>query len=138
MGGWVNNFWNTFTTNLYALTLDFAEFAPTGSDIFNIVTTGYEGVTWGLNVPPNEQKAWAFTFVGRTAGGHRSRITQFGAQTLGTDYRVISGELAFMTNVLGVLAGSSGVLLGIDNLPIVWKNYADVQVNDHWVKELRP
>lgn len=138
MGGWYNNFWTTFTTNLYAFTFDYMVWAPAGSDIFNIVTSGYEGTIYGLGPAPTEAQAYAYTFVGRTAGGRRSRITQFGPLGLSSNYRVTAGENAAIDNVLAALAASAGVLQGIDGLPILWKQYADVQVNDHWVKELRP
>lgn len=138
MGGWVNNFLLTFANEIFSTTLDYATFAPTGSDVFNIVTMGYEGHVYGLGLGNLENTPWAYTFVGRTPGGRRNRISQYGAKSLSANYRFTPGENSVIDAVVNVLAGSGGVLQGIDSLPIQWKNYANVQVNDHWVKRVRP
>jgi len=65
-------------------------------------------------------------------------MAQFGALYLGTDYRFIAGESSPLDNVINILQGAGSLLLGIDGLTPLWKDYADVQVNDHWVKRLRP
>lgn len=138
IGGYMNNVWTTFATAIFGLTLDFVTFAVSGSDVFNVVTTGYEGNTYGGSAGNQENIPWAYTFIGRTAGGRRCRITQFGAPTLSANYRITPGESTEIDNVIAILVASGSILQGIDSLPIAWKPYADVQVNDHWVKEVRP
>lgn len=138
LGGLMDNYFSALGVTCAGIVLDNVEFAPSGSDIFNPVVTGIEGTlyTGGSFLPENE--AWAYTFIGRTTGGRRVRITQYGALFLGNDYRIIAGESSPIDAAIAVLVGASGSIRGIDDLTPVWKTYVDCQVNDHWVKQLRP
>ena len=118
-------------------TIDFVDWAPTGSDIFNPVVTGIEGNIYGSSPVQNEFAAWALTFVGRTSGGRRTRLAIFGVNSLGSNYKFNAGESAVVDAGIAYIAANPGQVLGIDDLPGVWHAYADVQVNDHWVKRLR-
>jgi len=138
IGGFYNAFMSALSTNIWNTVFDFAEWAPSGSDIFNIVTTGFEGNLYGGGAGALEFVPWAYTFIGRTAGGRRVRLTQFGAKVLSSNYRTTAGEDANIDNVVALLNGQPTQLLGIDGLIPVWKTYANNQVNDHWVKEVRP
>lgn len=138
IAGWFNAYLTAFGTIIALTTLDFTEWAPAGSDIFNPVTNVYDGTNYGAGVPPPEQIPWAYTFIGRTPGGRRVRFSQFGAKSLATDYRVLATELAEIDAVITLLNTGGTPVIGIDGLIPIWKSYANVQVNDHWVKAARP
>jgi hypothetical protein len=139
LAGFITNYFTAFGVACAAATIDFVDFAPSGSDIFNPVTTGVEGTTYaGGTVLSNEVAAWQFNFIGRTTGGRRVRYSRFGALFLGTDYRFVAGESSVIDAVVAQLNAAGSNLLGIDGLRPVWKTYADCGVNDHWVKVLRP
>lgn len=138
IAGFMNAYWTAFGVSLNAMVIDFVTFAASGSDIFNAITTGIEGNTYGSGAGTVEQVPWAYTFIGRTAGGRRVRWNQFGSKTLGTDYRTLATESAPIDAVIALLRLGPSQLLGIDGLIPVWKTYANNQVNDHWIKNVRP
>lgn len=139
LGGFLINYFNAFGVTCAGAVLDYVDFAPAGSDIFNPVTTGIEGhVFTGGTVLSNEVAAWEYNFIGRTSGGRRVRYSRFGALFLGVDYRIVAGESSPIDAVVAALQAAGSNLLGIDGLTPVWKSYADCGVNDHWVKALRP
>jgi len=138
VGTFLDNYFTAFGVTIGNMTLDFVDWAPVGSDIFNPVTTGQEGNTYVGGTSSPEMAAWAYTFLGRTSGGRRVRFTQFGALFLGVDYRIVAGESSPIDAVVAVLQAASGLIVGIDDLTPVWKTYADCGVNDHWIKNLRP
>jgi len=133
----MGNYFNSFGLTCADIAIDFVDWAPTGSDIFNPVTTGIEGVIYTGGVATADQAAWCFTFLGRTPGGRRVRMTQFGALAFTVNYRLGPGESPDIDNVIDTLKGAGGSILGIDGLTPIWKDYADSGVNDHWVKVLR-
>jgi len=139
VGTFMGDYFNAWGATAADIVVDFVDWAPAGSDIFNPVTTGIEGTTYtGGTVLSNEVAAWEYTLIGRTSGGRRVRMAQFGALYLGVDYRLVSGESSPVDAVINHVQGAGGLLMGIDGLTPVWKDYADCQVNDHWVKVLRP
>ena len=135
------SFYNAFASSLSAAiapqSIDFIDWAPAGSDIFNPVTTGIEGNIYGVSSVVPQMAAWALTFVGRTSGGRRGRVAIFGVNDLGTNYRYTALESVVVDAAIAILVANTSFCLGIDGLPVVWHSYADVQVNDHWVKHLR-
>lgn len=138
LGGFITNYFGAFGVTCATAVIDFVDFAPSGSDIFNPVTTGVEGTTFTGGTSVAESAAWEFTFIGRSSGGRRVRYSRFGALYLGTDYRIVAGESTPIDNVVAQLNAAGSNLVCIDGLRPVWKTYADCGVNDHWVKVLRP
>lgn len=137
-GSFVDGFLARLDPAIAPLTIDSVDFAPDGSDIFNPVTSGIEANTYGTSGTVPEMAAWAFTFVGRTSGGRRVRVAVFGADSLGDNYRFNPAESAVVDDARDFLAANPSFALGIDDIAAVWKAYVNVQVNDHWVKNLRP
>ncbi len=139
----VGVFFDAFLTALagtiFSTTLDEAQFAPSGSSIFNTVVTGIEGNTYGSGTGDATDVANFVGFVGRTSGGRRSRIFVYGTDVAGSiDYRIATGESAAVDAAVGVINTASGCFLGIDGLLPVWKAYANTGVSAHWQKALRP
>jgi len=125
----VNDFWQIDIIGL--------ERAVQGSDIRNPVT--WTGATsYGLGAPSDISQAATLSFVGRSNGGHKNRVFMFGAKSIAfDDYRIGSGENTSVLNALTVLNGLPNGFLSIDGLKPVYKAYANLNVNQHWVKKLR-
>lgn len=138
LGSFVAALYTNLGVDVFGTTIDFVDWAPAGSDIFNPVTTGIEGNAYGSGAGNQEFIPWAFTFLGRTSGGRRARFAIFGAKSLSGNYRVTAGEQATVDGVVALLQSVGSGVVAIDGLPAVWKTYADVQVNDHWLKNVRP
>lgn len=137
IGTFVGDLLTAFGASIAPVTVDSVDFAADNSDIFNLVTTGIEGDTFGSASFTEEMGAWSYTFVGRSSGGRRVRLALFAAVTLGSDYRVLESESASLAAALAVLRTNSVGLVSIEDLSIVWKSYVDCNANDHWVKVLR-
>lgn len=138
IGGVIDDFFNALGAAVASRTLDFVDFAPSGLDVFNPVTTGFEGTVYGAVPGVTEQAPWAYTFLGRSSGGRRIRMAVFGALFLGDDYRIEAAVSPTVAAAIAVLVAAAGNIHCIDGLTPVWKQYVDCQVNDHWVKVLRP
>jgi len=137
VGTFVDALHDALGSSMFIHTITSVDFAASGSDIFNPVTTGIEGTTYGSGAGAEFNEPWAITFVGRTAGGRRVRLALFGFTTLGNNYRIGPGENTFVDAGIDVLQAAGANFLGIDGLVPVWRTYANVQVNDHWIKEAR-
>jgi len=118
--------------------IDVVEYAPSGSNIFNPVTTGIEGNTYTGATAPAESKAWFVSFIGRTTGGRRCRLYIFGSSLLATDYRWLAGENAAVDDAIAVLQAWSPALVAIDDLGVIWKSYANAGANAYLQKKIRP
>lgn len=132
-----NAFLSALSPAIFSIVIQFVEFAPAGSDIFNPVVTGIEGNLYGVGASPIANLAWAWNFIGRTTGGRRVRVAVFPAQILALNYRAEAGENAAIDAARNSLVANSLSWLGIDGIVPVWKTYANVKPFDHWVKVLR-
>lgn len=136
-GTFIDAFFLALGTDIYQTTLTFVEFAPVGSDIFNIVTTGQEGNVYGSGVMPAVNLPLFISFVARSPGGRRGRIEMFGWKFVDTSWRYNFGENPNIDAAVVVLQGGAGYPLGIDGTELVWKQYANVGYDDHYVQQLR-
>lgn len=137
VGEFFRNIMEALGTSIFSLTLNSVDFAAIGSDIFNPIVTGQEGEVWGTGPGADFNTPWALTFIGRTTGGRRVRMAVFGYSTLSGNYRVNPTESILVDAAIDALQAAAGGIIGIDGLTPVWYEYANVQVNDHWVKEIR-
>jgi hypothetical protein len=123
---------------IFTLVIDNVDWAAAGSNVFNPVTTGIEGNTYGSGTPAGDVRAWALNYIGRTPGGRRVRIMVFSPTLLGGDYRFVSGEGTALDAARAVLVGAGSAITGIDGQTPVWKTYINALANAHWQKALRP
>lgn len=137
LGIFVQGFFFNISTSLYQVTIDYVEWAPAGSDIFNVVTTGAEGAVYGTGSQPAIARPLMVTFTGRSSGGRRGRVMVFGWIPTDTTWRFNAGENAQVDAGVAALSGASGYPLAIDGTEIVWHSYANVKNHDHYVKEAR-
>lgn len=138
----VGTFLQTFLADLgalqYASVIDFVDFAVSGSNVFNPVTTGAEAFTWGSGAGTTSAIPLFINFIGRTSGGRRIRMAVFGTTGNAVDYRYLAGENATVDNARADLVAAGSLLLGIDGLTPIWKTYANVGWNAYWQRKVRP
>jgi hypothetical protein len=123
---------------LYASELDFVDFAASGSNVFNPVTTGVEAHAWGTGAGADINIPSYVDFIGRTSGGRRVRYALFGLGINSDDYRFIAGESADVDNAIDALVSAGTSLRGIDDNTPVWKRYANAGINAYWQRAVRP
>lgn len=118
-------------------TVDFMEFAPAGSNIRN--TVGYTGpATFGTGVTPAGAQASQLSFVGRSLDGRKARIFLYAFKgTFPVDFRLTPIESIDTGEVCDFLEEQSNAFLSISGQQPTWHRYANVGVNDHYVKRSR-
>jgi hypothetical protein len=129
--------WTALGTTIYSTTIDSVEFAAAGSNIFNAITTGIEGNAYGTGAVGDTATPYYVNFIGRSAGGRRSRMAIFGIKSVGTNYRYTPGEDTSIDAALAVLVVGGPNVWAIDGLPVIWKSYVNAGVNAHWQKVVR-
>jgi hypothetical protein len=138
LGVIADDFFSAIGNAATATVIDEVQFAADGSDIFNSVTTGIEGNTYGTGAGELATTAWYFGWVGRSADGRRVRIYRFGAASLGVDYRFGRLESTALDAATDVLIAAGSDLVTIGDLVPVWKLYVNAGSNAHWQKAVRP
>lgn len=137
IGTIVTSLFSALTGAIASLSIDEVQFAADGSDIFNAVTSGIEGDTFGIGGHPASDAATFWSVIGRTSGGRRVRLYFFGMGGMGADYRYSAGENATSDALLDALADWPTEIIGIDGLSPVWKSYVNAGVNAHLQRALR-
>lgn len=138
LGVQVDTILSALAAVLNQVTIDSIEFAASGSNVFNIVTTGIEGNTYGSGAGGGSARANYIDFIGRSSGGRRVRLAVFGLKVDATDYRFVSGENTAVDNTITSLNAAVGSFLAIDGISPQWYSYANAGVNAHWQKAVRP
>jgi hypothetical protein len=85
-------------------------------------------------------------FPGRSVNGGRARLFLYG-NTFGhtfrtgsaafNDFRLLGSEFPAIGDFVAALNELSPALVANDNGTVIWYNYADVKINDRWVRRLR-
>jgi hypothetical protein len=123
---------------LYATVIDKVEYAPSGSNIFNPVSSGIEGNTYGSGAGSTAVAPYYYDFIGRSSGGRRVRFAIFGATILGLDYRFQPGEDANIDAAVLVPQASALDFIAIDNIKPTWYSYVNGGVNAYYQRKNRP
>lgn len=114
------------------------QLAADGSDLFfDYGATTLLGESWGVDPTSAEHNATGMTFVGRSPLGRRAKFTLFGYSGSVSSFRLTSSENTGVENAVAALNASSTAFLAIDGGEPLWKSYADIKTNDHWVKKAR-
>lgn len=134
----IDAFLTALAPALNQLTISTVEYAASGSNVFNIVSSGIEGNTYGSGAGGGSARANYVDFIGRSTGGRRVRHAVFGLKVDATDYRFVPGENAAVDAAIVYLQATPNTWLSIDNIKPVWYTYANSGVNAHWQKAVRP
>lgn len=139
LGASLTAYYTALGGTIYDTVIDQVQFAASGSNVFNAVSTGVEGDHFGSgehSVPG--ENAYYYDFIGRSTGGRRTRFAQFGAKALGEDYRFASDEDDALDAALVFIDATPGTWLAIDGIAPVWKSYINAGVNAYWQRQIRP
>lgn len=122
---------------LNVVTVDRWEYAPAGSNIFNPVVTGFEGLSYGSGTGNATNAPWFYGFVGRTSGGRKTRFMIFSAVDLGQNYRFSPGENVNTDAAVLVPQASVNCFYGIDGLKPLWYSYVNAGADAYWQRKGR-
>lgn len=114
--------------------------AEAGSNITNPASPTGLSATYGSGSGVIINAPLQVTFVGRSADGHKARVGIFGwnGQTDDSWRMTIAenaGVAAEVTNLNSLSA--AGLFVSISGEGALWKPYANIGYNDHWVKRAR-
>lgn len=134
----VEAFLNAIAPILVASTITGVRRAELGSDVTLPITSAIQGDTFGAGAGDISSSARQISFTGRSPGGRKARVSMFGLNFAPTDYRFSGGENGAARDAWESLGTDADVFIGIDGLsPVLWHQYANVGLNDHYVKEAR-
>jgi len=77
------------------------------------------------------------SFVGRSPGGRRVRFSLFGFGSNLTDYRLTTAESAAVLAAVNHLNAFGAEFCAIDGLTASWQGYANIGLNDYWIRQAR-
>lgn len=137
MGTFVTALMSAIGPAMYASVIDKVEYAAAGSNVFNIVTTGAEGLAYGSGTAAGLLKPQFFAFQGRSTGGHKVRLSIYGIKIEENDYRFNPGDSAEVDAGVVVLQATVNGALAIDGLKPVWYPYANTGFNAYWQRKQR-
>jgi hypothetical protein len=146
MAGKVGAFLAAIAGNLFTdWTVLSADFAAEDTDIFlPAVTpdppTGIASMT-GVQA---QAGVCSLSFPGRSINGLRAILYVYGTnffptitETVTTDFRVLASEDAQISDGVAALNELSPVIVGNDGTTAIFYAYANVKLNDHWVRKAR-
>lgn len=136
-GTWLDSLFTALDPQLYPVVITKVEFAATGSNVFNTVTTGIEGNSYGSGTPVGLLAPQFIAFQGRTTGGHRCRLSIYGIKPEENDYRFEQGDNADVDNAIAIMQTSSPYGYGIDGVRATWYSYANTGFNAYWQRRNR-
>jgi hypothetical protein len=94
--------------------------------------------SYGSGTPAPNMYPVECTFVGRSALGHKARVSVYGYDgTVPSTFRGFAAESVEIQNTIDTLQAFVGCWRAIDGNTPVWKPYCNVGYNDHWVKNQR-
>lgn len=137
-GSNVNTVFNGLGSTVLQTTLDFVEFAADGSNVFNLVVTGFEGTVYGTGAGSLASPSQYVNFIGRSGDGRRVRLMVLGMASVPGDFRWSAGDSAAIDNVITSLNSAANHFVTIGDIKPVWKSYANAGYNAYWQKQIRP
>jgi len=122
---------------LYATQILSVEQSASGSNLRFPAASSIVGNSYGSGSATVEGDATPLNFVGKSTGGRLVRFGVFGYAGSFSQFRLTSGENGAIAAAVAELNAAEGAGAAIDGLHAIWKEYANVKPNDHWVKEAR-
>jgi len=127
----------TQTSLFWASTITKVELAEQGSNLFFPYASGLSTVTWGSGANSIGNNPLQLNYVGRSAGGRRCRVGLFGYKGVFSEWKLTQAENTAVLNGVSALNTATDAFVAIDGLPPTWYPYADIGVNDYWVRQSR-
>jgi hypothetical protein len=123
---------------LLLTTVETVEFAASGSNVFNLVTSGIETNTYGSGAGGVQSPSNYINFIGRSSDGRRVRLAVFGVNNVAQDYRWNPGDNSNVDAAIAALNVAANHFVTIGDIKPVWKSYANAGFNAYWQKAIRP
>lgn len=120
-----------------ASTITGVEHSAAGSNLRFPVDSDRVGDVFGSGTPTAYHKATYMGWVGRSEGGRRARLFLFGYKDALLNYRILASADSGVDDSIGVLNTADTVGVGIDAQNVIWHNYVNLGVNDHWEGKAR-
>lgn len=120
------------------MTVNGARAQAYGTDIsYDIPWTG--APTYGIGAGEAADSAQFYSFIGRSVGGRRVRVTLFGAIINRNNgvYRAPPGADAAFAAAIETLQNAEGTFLAIDAGRAIWKQYVNLGDNAYWRNHIR-
>ena len=136
-GTWFDGLMQLLSPVLWAVGIVRVEFAPSGSNIFNPVTTGIEGNTYGSGTPVGLLAPQFVSFQGRSSGGHKWRLSIYGIKPEENDFRFELGDNGDVDNAVSYVQSASSFGKAIDGVSPVVYSYANTGFNAYWQRKVR-
>lgn len=133
----IDDLLTALTSQLYAMTVDALDFAVAGSSVFNPAASTLPGSTYGSGTAAGLLFPQFVAFQGRSAAGHKCRLSVYGIKIEENDYRFNPGDSAVVDAAIDVLQGSSVYFHSIDDLKPTWYDYANTGFNAYWQRKGR-
>jgi hypothetical protein len=94
--------------------------------------------TWGTGAGDPDDAPYFLSFTGKDVAGHKARVDIFGRGVVeGLGWRVNAADDAGVADALEALATPDAVFNSIGGAGVIWNQYANRSVAQHWVKMLR-
>lgn len=130
--------WLLANTSLFwASVVTKVEQAEQGSNLFFPIDTTLDGFAWGGGANSVGNNPLQLNYVGRSPGGRRCRVGLFGYKGAFSEWKLTPAEVAAVGTAVTALNSATSAFYAIDGFPPVWYPYADVGVNDYWVRQSR-
>jgi hypothetical protein len=137
LGTFIAALFDALDPALYATTIDYSQYAASGSNVFNTVTTGAESSTYGSGAGSGLLIPQYIGFQGRSTGGHKVRLSIYGIKPEENDYRFNPADSAEVDAAIVVLNATANGALAIDGLKPLWYSYANTGFNAYWQRAQR-
>jgi len=111
--------------------------AAEGSNLFFPITSGLVGDSWGSGANSIGNNPLQLNFVGRSPGGRRVRVGLFGYKGVFSEWKLTGSESTPVQDAVNALNAAGDCFIAIDGLFATWYPYADIGVNDYWVRQSR-
>ncbi len=134
----VDDVLTALATVIVATTIVRVRLQQAGANFSTPVDLSVVGLTYGSGTNPSNVVPTFMTFVGRSTGGRRTKLTIFGIDgALPADWRWTRGESTVVAGALGVLEAGASQYVAIDNAAITWYAYANTGYNAYWIRNVR-
>ena len=137
--GWLTGFITDLGNNVAGTTLRGLRKQEAGAVFSFPVATGTLPTSWGFGAPSKKAAGRYLSFVGRSASGHRCRMTWWGfiQESVSDDFRVNPGEMEALSLLVEDLNSSPDIAISVNGDKPVWLLYANFGDNAHFRNKLR-
>lgn len=138
MGEFLSDWYIALSPALHSGIVNEVQLAVAGSDLFNPVLTGAEGLAFGgAGAGTLESVPQYLDFVGRATDGVRVRLAQFGLADNANDYRYTASDSGVIASATTLLNGLANAGLAVSGAKAIWKKYANTGYNAYWQRAVR-